>query len=249
MSFSRPVVLEGVDLGTAIDLLLSKERVSTTLVVCCPRSLFIQALEKAAVPLRGPPGEISDEADQRNSEDASSPPPKWSIPTLRLLASSRCVKLVFCSSVPHLRAFLSTFALRHAETAQSPTAPPSTERAARTLAVLNLIQLHRNTSAFSAQGLSRTLSTAVEAAAFSETELLFIDCPMDVGETGSPGLAGEHDGLERPIAASEALNPWDEQVSILNVTTKSFGVGDRGWVGRTVKIRHVAARWCVFRQC
>ncbi|CAD0089502.1 unnamed protein product [Aureobasidium mustum] len=43
-------------------------------------------------------------------------------------------------------------------------------------------------------------------------------------------------------------NPWDADVSMLNITTKTFGTGERGWVGRTVKIRQVAKRWCVFRE-
>jgi hypothetical protein len=48
-------------------------------------------------------------------------------------------------------------------------------------------------------------------------------------------------------AQRQSGDPWEEQVSILNVTTKSFGAGERGWVGRTVKIRTVAERWFVFK--
>lgn len=44
-----------------------------------------------------------------------------------------------------------------------------------------------------------------------------------------------------------ATNSWDEEVSMLNVTTKSFGAGERGWVGRTVAVRTVAGRWCAFK--
>ena len=32
----------------------------------------------------------------------------------------------------------------------------------------------------------------------------------------------------------------------MNVTTKSFGAGGPGWVGRTVTVRRVAERWFVF---
>lgn len=49
------------------------------------------------------------------------------------------------------------------------------------------------------------------------------------------------DGDER-----DESSPWDEQLSMLNVTTKTFGIGERGWVGRTVSVRQVAGRWCDF---
>ena len=49
-------------------------------------------------------------------------------------------------------------------------------------------------------------------------------------------------------AGSLASNAWDDEVSILNVTTKSFAAGERGWVGRTVKVRAVAGRWCIFEE-
>ena len=53
----------------------------------------------------------------------------------------------------------------------------------------------------------------------------------------------DDDAEARPLA----LSPWDEEVSLLNVTTKSFGAGERGWVGRTVRVRAVVGRWCGFR--
>ena len=61
-----------------------------------------------------------------------------------------------------------------------------------------------------------------------------------------PQQMTEDEGGTRDEQPPGVTNPWDEEVSILNVTTKSFGVGERGWVGRTVKLRTVAARWCMF---
>lgn len=60
-------------------------------------------------------------------------------------------------------------------------------------------------------------------------------------EYAAPTAAEESD-----VQRVQRSSPWDEQLSILNVTTKTFGVGDRGWVGRTVSIRQVAERWCEF---
>ena len=40
-------------------------------------------------------------------------------------------------------------------------------------------------------------------------------------------------------AVSSSASPWDEEISILNVTTTTFGARERGWVGRTSMIRTV----------
>ena len=160
-------------------------------------------------------------------------------PSLRLLASSQRIKLAFCPDVQHLRSYLSTY--------QRP------DLACKTLlAILNPIELHRPTAAFSAQGFNRSLSLAVEAASRTSSWLMICESlpgqtdtiQAEAGNLESAGETGSQ-GLSRPSIS----NPWDEEVSILNVTTKSFGAGGRGWVGRTVTVRRVAERWCVFEQC
>ena len=62
-----------------------------------------------------------------------------------------------------------------------------------------------------------------------------------------PDFPMEEEGVDDAAARQLASRPWEEEVSILNVTTKSFGAGERGWVGRTVTVRAVVGRWCVFR--
>lgn len=59
---------------------------------------------------------------------------------------------------------------------------------------------------------------------------------MEDEATDETGNGGERNG--------RTASPWDEDLSMLNVTTKTFGAGERGWVGRTVRIRQVAERWC-----
>lgn len=78
------------------------------------------------------------------------------------------------------------------------------------------------------------------------------DVPAVRGHDGRDGVVRD-DHLEQADAAEGGDNadqrtdsPWDEHLSMLNVTTKTFGVGERGWVGRTVTVRQVAARWCRF---
>jgi hypothetical protein len=46
------------------------------------------------------------------------------------------------------------------------------------------------------------------------------------------------------------LDPWEQEVSILNVSARRFGSagGERAWAGRTVKARRIAARWFSFQK-
>ena len=207
----------------------------STLIICSTKDAF---LRQTKVALQG-------DADQDHENRTAIPQHTWTTPTLRLLASSRTVKVAFCPELPHLRAYLTAYAYR-ASTDQDIRMPQSTlRRSTRILAILNPIQLHRPTSAFSAQGLNRTLATAVDAAYHTGSRLLLAECPSSQQTVPDEDTAidlGSDDALAALPATS---NPWDDEVSILNVTTKSFGAGERGWVGRTVKVRTIAERWCV----
>ena len=174
-------------------------------------------------------------------------------PTLYQLAASRRVRLVFCPELVHLRAYLSTLAIPTSQSASTHTTKDSAKRnEARTssLVLLNPIDLHRNTSSFSAQGLNRTFALAVEAAHATQTQLLMAEF-SSFGPRNTQAFDAGYDFEFEPETTVPPQSPpaadlWDEEVSILNVTTKSFGAGGRGWVGRTVTVRRVAERWCVF---
>lgn len=144
-------------------------------------------------------------------------------PTLRLLSTSRTLRVVFCPDVTHLRAYLATYSMAVAERS-SEGGSTQPKDAQPILAILNPIELHRPTSAFSAQGLNRTFSVAIEAANVTNSKLILAEVPI------SP-------------TTGQSSDSWDEELSILNVTTKRLG--DLS-VGRTVKARTVASRWCTF---
>ncbi|WPH04388.1 Hypothetical protein R9X50_00727900 [Acrodontium crateriforme] len=197
----------------------------------------------------------------------------WMTPNLRLLSKSSTLKLAFCPDVTHLRAYLATYSTLKgcdndsdnrsevtysvAQTEEKrPQEPPTPNY--RILAILNLINVHRPTSSFSAQGLNRSLAIAVEAAYHSSSRLLIAECLHPNSDLGRP----EDDAVDPALGAAvdtgpqvlsetepdaNSLTPWDDDVSMLNITTKSFGAGERGWVGRTVKVRTIAERWFWFR--
>jgi hypothetical protein len=177
------------------------------------------------------------------------------IPTLHQLASSSNVNVTFCATLPQLQAYLSAYHLKGHSLAHSNCntegKPPAT------MVLVNPIAIHRDTASFSAQGLSRTFAGAIEAASRTKAQLLIVECPSrapptaehvtDGGDDEAMHEAGEYQ-LEAGEPEIDQQDPWEEQVAILNVTTKSFGAGESGWLGRTVKIRGVVERWCVFER-
>ena len=100
------------------------------------------------------------------------------------------------------------------------------------LAIWGLAKLHRSTAEHSAQGLSRTLATAVEMAKLNGQRLVLAESRGSdgEGEYGSGGSGGD---------------PWKEQVPLLSGSVR-FGGEDRVWDGRTVEVRRVVGRWCRF---
>lgn len=180
----------------------------------------------------------------------TSRPHELLIPTLHQLSISSNAQVAFCSTLSQLQAFLSTHHMNN----EHPT-HNSSHTAESTLILINPISLHRNIASFSSQGLSRTFASAVEATARTKNRLLVVECPNRASSQGSTTgdlsietMHGMDDGEPEGERVTVYNDPWEEQVSILNVTTKSFGAGEKGWVGRTVKIRTVVERWCVFER-
>jgi hypothetical protein len=244
---SRPQVITNIRLTEFIQSVLEDDAQPTTLVVCATKERFIEQLFAACVEI---PSTTIDEAQRPSDDEAAEPEPAATEihdllkpQSLLQLASSRKVKLVFCHDITHLRAYLATLAVP--KTRLAATRNEDSDRQPSMLAILNPIDIHRFTSSFSAQGLNRTFTLAVEAAHATRKRLVmveFLECQYREAEQAADGYELESDA----VLATIPINPWDEEVSILNVTTKSFGAGGRGWAGRTVTICRIAERWCVF---
>ena len=258
-------VIEGLALPDFVQYLLDHHSSPTTLIICSDRATFKHDLLEA---LTGPapssddnngsdniheardqtnPPEISDEQAPASNHTATHPLLQQ---TLALLSASQTIKLSFCPTLSHLLAYLSFLSL------QQPSASSNSFRTkSRTpiLAILNPIRLHRTTTAFSAQGMNKTIAAAVETAYLLGRQLLITECGECIQRTTSRN--GEHvegrneSGVDEGngLGSEESVpGVWDEEISILNVTTKSFGAGEKGWVGRTVTIKRIAERWCTF---
>jgi hypothetical protein len=169
-------------------------------------------------------------------------------PTLRNLLMARHVDLTFCASVPALLAYLSAYsgpAQKSWQRHQAGTA---------TLVLVNTLSLHEPAPSFSAQGLSRTFAAAVETAIRVGAKLIMAET-TDNQLHGATQIDDEtldvpmQDAREEDIDVSNTLGPWDQDVPIMNNSTRRFArrSGEQSWAGRTVKVSRVAARW--FRFC
>jgi hypothetical protein len=223
---------------------------STTLVVCSTREAFLQSLVTAVQP--------EHQQDQDQGQDQTREKLlHLATPTLHNLFTARHVKVVFCASVQTLLAYFTSLKL---SAAPNPEHAAGSEREATTslrLVLVNPLSLHAATSSFSAQGLSRTFAAAVETSLRVNAQLVVAECqgacmqPNFSRETGNDEDENDNDeDGEGGGEESVVLDPWEQDVSILNVSAKKFGAGtnDRAWAGRTVKVKRIAARWFRFHR-
>ncbi|RMJ23490.1 hypothetical protein PHISP_05640 [Aspergillus sp. HF37] len=184
--------------------ILYNEIRSTILVVCSTRDRFLEQVYAAARTQAGEPG--------RHPLLAKS---------IGMLSKSSRVKLAFCPTLEHLRAYISVLRMdRETDSDKRPV-----------LAVLDLLALHIPTLEFSAQGLSRTLAMTVEVAAHEGMDLVLCECRNAVDPTNSD--------------YGERL--WYEHVPILNGSVR-MGGEESGWGARGVPVKRVAERWFNFNE-
>ena len=209
--------------------LLEHHEEPTTLLICCSREAFLADLQTNLQKLHC---ENSATTPDDGNQGLAHP---LLNPTIHLISRSRSIHLVFVPTLPHLRAYLSTY-----------TFPPDCESPSLTstkpgfrvpiLAIWCLVDAHRSTADHSAQGLSRTLAAAVESASLAEQRLVLAEAKIQ-------------DPREqyRDTEASDVTfeNPWKEQVPVLSGSIR-FGGEDRVWAGKTVEVGRILARWCKF---
>ncbi|KAF1992702.1 hypothetical protein P154DRAFT_528274 [Amniculicola lignicola CBS 123094] len=232
MSEARaPTVLYPLALPALLRAVLTPQpgaAAATTLVVCSSRDVFLRQLLHALESQDGPGSESLQQLVA---------------PTLLNLFTSRHVQVTFCASVQVLLAVLSAYGRQ--------TSQHDTDGGQRLL-IVNPLALHAPTPSFSVQGLSRTFAAAVETARRVGAGLVVVEC-VGLLQTTRYHVDDEELDLRGEPAAEAATDadedPWEQEVSILNVSAKRFGSGgsERAWAGRTVKVRKVLARWFQFQ--
>lgn len=226
---SRPIVLEPCKAHHVLRFCLRHPASSKHLIICSTRDAFLQSLLY----------EVTQENhdQQNNALDLLAP-------TLSNLHNSRNVQITFCSDLTNLRAYFATLRHSHQPEQVVPESKVTPDQNRPLLMTINPIRIHGQTLSYSAQGFNRTFAAIVDVAHDIGHQLIMVECfnPEDEYETG---FQGDEDILDGDHVAT---NAWDRELSMLNITTKTFGAGERAWVGRTVRIRQVAERWCEFRK-
>lgn len=229
-----PVAIRFMSSIEIIDCILKQYNFTITVIVCASRSAFLADLQDE---LHSTHSTLLQKPHERSDHLA---PHTLLSPTLRLLAASRMVHLAFIPTLPHLRAYLAAL--------KAPTNPsgasrqchqPNSRRAM--LVILSLVDLHRSTSEYSAQGISRTLAIAVEAARLAGLKLVLGERYM---EDDNEDIDGVNDGATGAVNTAQQ-KPWTEQIPILSGSVR-FGNGEGLRAGRAVNVGKVLGRWCRF---
>lgn len=205
------------------DLTRGQRATFSTIIICLPRAEFLSHLG-AQIHRLSNFDEQADEArrDGVSADEAGSAAGthRLLLPTLQLLAVSQHVRLIYCPSIPSLRARLATYSRQQEDT-------PGSSR----LFMVDMLALHHGTSEFTLQGLSRTFSSAVSAANATSSDLTLVECK----------------DARDPTHPDRGSRLWDTQVPLLSGSVK-IGLEGSRWSGRALTIRRIASRWFVFRE-
>ncbi|PWY65260.1 hypothetical protein BO94DRAFT_504897 [Aspergillus sclerotioniger CBS 115572] len=191
--------------------ILSQDAPSTLILVCSTRELFLEQLLAASYMQ-------PTEAVKRHRILAK---------TIGLLSKSRRIKLIFCPTLEHLRAYLSV--MKSPENIQN-VSDKEGQTKRPLVAILNPLALHMSTSEFSAQGLSRTFALAVEVSSRAQMDLVLCECR----DAADPADSGRGEVL------------WYTQVPLLNGSVR---IGEESTsFRRGVPVKRVVERWFDFNE-
>lgn len=201
-----------------VDSILNNTSHPAILVVCSTRARF---LEQLSAGLSARTREAQTEASNSDELQGLEAEAQHHLltKTIGVLANSRRVHLVFCPSLEHFRAYLSSL---------KPPQPTNQNVAAAcgttNIIILDLVALHYMSSEFSAQGLSRTLALTIETAARTASSILLCECE-DAAVLRNP---------------NRGHRLWDLHLPILSGPSRP----EDG--GRQLSARNVAQRWFCF---
>jgi hypothetical protein len=199
------------------------------LIICSTRDAFLQSLLYEVT--------LESQNEQNTALDLLTP-------TLSNLHDSRNIQITFCADLTNLRAYLTTLGNPNQSGQIESESKDAHDQTCPLLVIINPIRIHEHTLSYSAQGFNRTMASIVDVAHGLSHQLIMVECidPEDEYETGAQEDEDMLDGNRL------VTNAWDQDLSMLNITTKTFGAGERAWVGRTVRIKQVAGRWFEFRK-
>ncbi|KAK7756723.1 hypothetical protein SLS62_001164 [Diatrype stigma] len=168
------------------------------------------------------------------------------------IAVSRHIRTVYIPTATHLRAYLSVFSTNHSSKVVA--APPSSTRrfaggpnnSSRKrlphLLLYGFLDLHRDTSEWSAQGLGSSASALADLGHRLSWDVTVVEPLRKPGGYGTGTGTGSETRLLEQILK--------DTVPILSGGGRRFGLesGDGRWSGRTVEVGRVLMRWFRFQR-
>ncbi|KAI0486118.1 hypothetical protein F4859DRAFT_356277 [Xylaria cf. heliscus] len=233
-----PIFLSPALPSELLTYILNQHVYPTTLVICSSQAEFVTS---AVEDLRTHPTKPAPSTDAQEGQRESEPPhpqdpmkedadAKHALLSSPLyqVATSRHIRVIYTPTVTHLRAYLSVFSPDESRVPIPPTHPPTRDHSKPHVVLYGFLRLHRDTSEWSAQGLSNTASTLVDLAHRLSWRTLLIE--------------------PRTGAAFEDL--LREAVPILNGGARRLGPDpeEGAWTGRTVEVGRVLGRWSRFQR-
>lgn len=188
------------------------------LLICSTRDQFLKRLLVA----------LQTATTTTQPDDEHSQNPKLLSKSIGLLSKSNKTKLVFCPTLESLRAYLSSVHITADDGPGEATVPGAFERKhgrRPVLAVLDLLGLHCLTAEYSAQGLSRTLASVVEAAAREGADVELCEC-----------LDAVH-----PAGVERGEDLWRAKLPLLSDSVRA--VNHDAQRGHCVPLGRVVRRW------
>ncbi|KAI1095034.1 hypothetical protein F5B19DRAFT_396581 [Rostrohypoxylon terebratum] len=217
----------------------------TTLIICSPRQEFLAALAddvyrgvagtEEDIPAEqgaetSPPPDVVSDADRIDQEQARQKQRLLSSP-LYQVATSRHIRVVYLPTVTHLRAYLSVFSPDESKIPGPPAGFSTSARYPPHIILYGFLEMHRDTSEWSAQGIGNSASTLVELGHRLKW----------------------HTVITEP-RKHNAIQPFEdmlkETVPFLSGGGRRVGPDSEegGWTGRTVEIGRVLKRWFCFQR-
>lgn len=232
MAPPAPIILSPALPSELLTYIIQQEAYPTTLIICSSRAEFLTHLiSDVHDTTRRPPRPETD----RNAL-ISSP--------LYQVAIARHIRMVFVPTVSHLRAYLSVFTNEDSKVPPPPDLPSAHTKRQPLLLVYGFLNLHRDTSEWSAQGISSTAASFVEAARRTGFRAVLVDFARRPPGQSEGDRYGEEGGVGNSLPGTE--EPLlSEEVTVLSASAWKAGadLDDAAWTGRKVTLGRVLGRW------
>ncbi|KAJ4409453.1 hypothetical protein N0V82_009473 [Gnomoniopsis sp. IMI 355080] len=226
-----PLILSPALPSELLTYIVQYESHPTTLLICCSRAEFVSNLVS----------DVQDSLARPDDDNGPSSPNAASTllsSPLYQVAIARHIRMVFIPTVSHLRAYLSVFNLADSKIPPPPNNVSGTGERQPLLLVYGFLGLHRDTSEWSAQGISATAAALVEAARKNGFGAVVVDAPSTA--------LGKDDGIVDEDAVSRTQRTMlEEEVPLLSASGVRAGADfeDAAWTGRRVSVDRVLGRW------